>query len=94
MGSALIVARASEALGPAVAISASMSSFPSGPVSRNISTRAQKHADISAKSLHRDLCIGGFLECIVNEVVFIGEEAPWRKSCGKRQTPRGEKPSA
>jgi len=32
----------------------------------NISTRAQKHADISAKSLHRDLCIGGFLERIVN----------------------------
>jgi len=67
MGSALIVARASETLGPVVAISASMSSFPSGPGENgNISTRAQKHADISAKSLHRDLCIGGFLERIVN----------------------------
>jgi hypothetical protein len=42
----------------------------------NISTRAQKQADISAKSLHRDLCIGGFLERIVNSVVFLGEEAP------------------
>jgi hypothetical protein len=51
----------------------------------NVSARAQKNADVTAKSLDRDLRSGGFFQCVPNEVVTSGKEPSGKKArCGGR----------
>ena len=62
---------------------------------RDISTSAQKDADVAAKVLNRDFRCGGFLERSSNDASCLGDQVTWSEtSCGDCQTSGSEKLTA